>query len=63
MKTALLLTLVVLTALIFLAGCTDSQLEDYSINEAPGIRITGEAMEAISNNKERFSLSYTERVS
>lgn len=63
MKTALLLTLAVLISFFFLSGCADSQPENYSVTEAPGISITGEAMEVISNQTEAYNLSYTERAS
>lgn len=63
MKRVLLLTLSVLIFFIFLTGCTDSQLENYSITEAPGVRITDQAMEAISHHAEEYNLSYIERSS
>lgn len=63
MKTALLLSMAILISLFFLTGCADSQPEGYSVTEAPGIRITSEAMEVINNHIDAYNLSYTQRAS
>ncbi|MGM0689667.1 MAG: hypothetical protein ACQESO_08790 [Bacillota bacterium] len=46
-----------------LSGCSEKIAEDLYLNEAPGIRITAEAMEALKADGEAHTLSYTIRSS
>jgi len=46
-----------------LSGCSERKAEVIYLNEAPGIRITAEAMEALKAGSEAHTLIYTLRYS
>jgi len=58
MKINLFLTLIAFMFIAILPGCTESVAEDYYLDEAPGIKITGEAMKVLTSNSEAHNLSY-----
>jgi uncharacterized lipoprotein YehR (DUF1307 family) len=63
MKKFLLLILVALIFIILLAGCTNSLAEDLYLEEAPGIRITAEALKALTAEAAEHTLSFSQRTS
>ncbi len=63
MQKAQLITILCLLMITVLSGCSDKKAEVIYLNEAPGIRITGEAMEALTADSEAHTLRYTLRYS
>lgn len=63
-KYCLLILLVLLLPALMLAGCgTEDSADHYMIEDAPGVRITAEALETILNSGESYTLTYTVRTS
>jgi type III secretory pathway lipoprotein EscJ len=63
MKKFLLMILVALMFTMVLAGCTNSLAEDLYLEEAPGIRITAEALKVLTAEAAEHTLSYSQRNS
>jgi len=63
MKINLLLTLIAFIFIAIMPGCTDSLAEEYYLDEAPGIRITAQALKALTNDLETHTLSYSQSFS
>ncbi len=61
MQKAQLITILCLLMITVLSGCSERKAEDIYLNEAPGIRITAKAMEALTADSEAHTLSYTMR--
>ncbi len=70
MRKVLYVTLIMLFLTTILSGCTESSTveesglaEDLYLEEAPGIRITADAMKALTAEGQIFTLSYIMRSS
>jgi len=63
LQKAQLITILCFLLITVLSGCSEKKAEDIYLNEAPGIRITAEAMEALTADGEAHTLSYTIRSS
>ncbi len=64
MKTAILVALISFMLIFLLPGCTESPaVEDTYLDEAPDIRITAEALEALSADGKAHMLTYITRAS
>lgn len=63
MQKAQMITILCLLMFTFLSGCSERKAEDIYLNEAPGIRITAKAMEALPADGEAYTLNYTLRHS
>jgi len=59
LQKAQMIIILCLLMIAFLSGCSERKAEDIYLNEAPGIRITAEAMEALTAGSEAYTLSYT----
>ncbi|MBM4235975.1 MAG: hypothetical protein FJ152_05835 [Firmicutes bacterium] len=56
--------LVLLLSVMLLTGCgSDDSTNFYTVEEAPGVRITAEALEIMMDSGELFTLTYTVRTS
>ena len=63
-KYYLLIILVLLLPALMLTGCgTDDSADHYVIEDAPGVRITAEALEIILASSEPYTLTYIVRTS
>ena len=59
-----LIMLALLISVLMLAGCgSDTAGDHYVIEEAPGIKITAEALEILLDSGEPHTLTYTVRTS
>ncbi len=63
LQKAQLITILCLLMITVLFGCSERKAEGIYLNEAPGIRITAEAMEALTADGKAHTLSYTLRYS
>ena len=63
MKLICILTVTLLMLVAIITGCSQSQAGDFSLPEAPGIRVTDEALAELAAGKGAYTLSYTERTS
>lgn len=63
-KYCLLILLVLLLPALMLASCgAEDSADHYMIEDAPGVRITAEALEIILDSGKSYTLTYTVRTS
>jgi uncharacterized lipoprotein YajG len=59
-----LFILALLLSIILLTGCaSDDSTNPYIVEDAPGVRITAEALEAMLDSNESYTLTYSVRTS